>query len=163
MQLKVLIIRLSSLGDIILTAPVIEAIRTRYPEAEIDTVVKQEYFGIAEQLPGLNFIHALKKDAMNETLSAIARENYDLVLDLHGNFRSRKITSATKAKYARVNKRGIRRWLMVKTKRNWMMGQPDVIGRYFEAAARVLDVKDQGEAPPRAPDQQWTERSTHDL
>ncbi|HET6513492.1 MAG TPA: glycosyltransferase family 9 protein, partial [Candidatus Kapabacteria bacterium] len=48
---------------------------------------------------------------------------------------------------SRVHKRTMRRWLIVRTKRNWMAGQPDVIGRYFEAASKLLNIADDGSPP----------------
>ncbi|HET6513169.1 MAG TPA: glycosyltransferase family 9 protein [Candidatus Kapabacteria bacterium] len=143
---RILFIRLSSLGDIVLTAPVIAAARARYPEARIDFCTKAEYVGIVKLLPGLDNIIEVQKEVMNEARNEIASNEYDAIIDLHNNIRSRELTRGLK-KLSRVNKRTMRRWLMVKTKRNWMRGQPDVIGRYFEAASRLLEIKDDGQAP----------------
>jgi ADP-heptose:LPS heptosyltransferase len=93
----------------------------------------------------------MRKDDMAQARSVIGGVKYDAILDLHNNFRSRKLTSGINAQIARVNKRTLRRWLVVKTKRNWMASEPDVIGRYFEAASKLLDVHDTGEAPSLLP------------
>jgi lipopolysaccharide heptosyltransferase II len=83
---------------------------------------------------------------MNEARGEIANAEYDVIIDLHNNLRSRKLTRGLKH-VSRVHKRTMRRWLIVKTKRNWMSGQPDVIGRYFEAASKLIDVSDDASAP----------------
>jgi heptosyltransferase-2 len=83
---------------------------------------------------------------MDEARRKISEAEYDAIIDLHSNFRSRKLTRGLR-NVSRVDKRTLRRWLMVKTKRNWMSDQPDVIGRYFEAAGRLLEIRDDGAAP----------------
>jgi lipopolysaccharide heptosyltransferase II len=143
---KILFIRLSSLGDIVLTAPVVAATRERYPEARIDFCTKSEYVPLVKQIPGVDGIIEVQKEVMNEVRGEIANAEYDCVVDLHNNIRSRKLTRGLRH-VARVHKRSIRRWMIVKTKRNWMSGQPDVIGRYFEAAGKVLEISDDGAAP----------------
>jgi lipopolysaccharide heptosyltransferase II len=143
---KILFIRLSSLGDIVLTAPVVAAARERYPQARIDFCTKAEYAQIVKQIPGIDGIIEVQKEVMNEARGEIAKAEYDAIIDLHNNFRSRKLTSGLRG-VARVHKRSLRRWLIVKTKRNWMKGQPDVIGRYFEAAGTLLEISDDGSAP----------------
>lgn len=143
---KILFIRLSSLGDIVLTAPVIAAARRRYPEARIDLCTKHEYAALARQMPGVDNVIEVHKEVMNEARGEIANTEYDAIIDLHNNLRSRKLTRGSKH-ISRVYKRTMRRWLLVRTKRNWMAGQPDVIGRYFEAASTLLDIVDDGSAP----------------
>jgi lipopolysaccharide heptosyltransferase II len=134
------------LGDIVLTAPVIAAARARYPEARIDFCTKSEYVQLVRQIPGVDEVIEVQKEVMNEARGAIASNEYDSIIDLQNNLRSHKLTRGSKH-VSRVHKRGLRRWLVVKTKRNWMRGQPDAIGRYFEAAGKLLEISDNGSAP----------------
>jgi lipopolysaccharide heptosyltransferase II len=143
---KILFIRLSSLGDIVLTAPVVAAARARYPEARIDFCTKSEYAPLVNQIPGVDGIIEVQKEVMNEARGEIANAEYDAIIDLHNNIRTRKLTRGLRH-ISRVHKRTIRRWLIVKTKRNWMAGRPDVIGRYFEVAGKLLEISDDGTAP----------------
>lgn len=147
MPQKILIIRLSSLGDIVLTSPVVRAIGERYPDAKIHFCTLTEYAELARQIPFTETVIPVNRATVDETAKQLGNGGYDLVIDLHNNFRSKKLTSYLKVPVARVHKRTIRRWMMVRTKRNWMAGEPDVIGRYFEAAAKLLDVNDVGTAP----------------
>jgi lipopolysaccharide heptosyltransferase II len=146
---KILFIRLSSLGDIVLTAPVVAAARSRYPDVRIDFCTKSEYVPIVKQIPGVDGIIEVQKEVMNEARGEIANAEYDSIIDLHNNIRSRKLTRGLHH-ISRVHKRTMRRWMIVKTKRNWMAGQPDVIGRYFEAASKLLEIIDDG-GPPKLP------------
>lgn len=146
MPRKILFIRLSSLGDIVLTAPVIAATRARYPDATIDFCTKSEYVPLVRQMPGINDIIEVQKEVMSEARGEIADGEYDTIIDLHNNIRSHRLTRGLRH-VSSVHKRGLRRWLIVKTKRNWMRGQPDAVGRYFEAAGKLLEIGDDGSSP----------------
>ncbi len=140
-----------------LTAPVVAAARKRYPEARIDFCTKSEYVPLVKQIPGVDGIIEVQKEVLNEARAEIANAEYDCVVDLHNNIRSRKLARGLRS-IAHVHKRGLRRWMIVKTKRNWMSGQPDVIGRYFEAAGKVLEINDDGAAPFLAPSSTASQR-----
>ena len=78
--MKILILRLSSLGDIVLTQPVSAWLREHYPEARIDYMVKEQYL---ELVPLLGC--SLNPLTYQKTLKAhleLKKEQYDLVLDL---------------------------------------------------------------------------------
>lgn len=98
--MKILIIRLSSLGDVILTQSVCAYLREQYPDAEIHYITKPAYIEII-QLMGLNilpigYIKSLK------THLALFRARYDLVLDLHAKLASRLIAWAARGKKSAV-------------------------------------------------------------
>ena len=89
---KVLIIRLSSIGDIILTSPVIRQTRERYPTAQIDFLTRQEFSSLVVANPHLNSVLTLDtsegKSSLNAMRDMIRAEKYDIILDLHANLRS---------------------------------------------------------------------------
>jgi len=146
-MLKILIIRLSSLGDIILTTPLIRELREKYPDARIDFVVKKDYAGIVQQFPWLSNIYTLDSSIGSEEIVQLKKElkknNYDHILDLHNNFRSVKLRKGIGGKIRIINKRTFKRWLLVKTKINLLANEPDIIGRYFETA-QELGITDTG-------------------
>lgn len=98
-MIKILLIRLSSLGDIILTTPAIRALRERYPDAQIDFVVYDRFEAALANHPEIHRLFRLPKKQLKEqlahrqfskffkTLKAFIRElrstNYDYVIDLH--------------------------------------------------------------------------------
>jgi heptosyltransferase-2 len=92
---SVLIIRLSHLGDVILTEPVVRSIRAANPESRIEFLTRAQYCDAVEMFDGIDRIHALEIPGRDQTLmglsSTIKRlcsERYDLVVDLHNNLRS---------------------------------------------------------------------------
>lgn len=148
MQPRILLIRLSSLGDIILTMPLIKALREKYPEAQIDLIVKKEFVKLAEFFPGLSNVIGIDttKDILAKKVEELSVNSYTHILDLHNNFRSAKLRTIKATTVTIVNKRTFKRWLLVKFKMNLLKKEPDVIGRYFETA-KELGVSDAGLAP----------------
>jgi ADP-heptose:LPS heptosyltransferase len=144
---KLLLIRLSSLGDILLTTPLLEALRTKYPDAQIDMVVSSEYAPLAPLLPGKPSVHVFNKSegliGLMHLRKEMQSEGYDAVLDLHNNLRSRVLRRGLGRHTFVIRKRTMKRWLLVRYKMNTLRDEPDVIGRYFEAA-HPLGVRDVG-------------------
>jgi len=92
---RVLIIRLSHLGDVILTEPVVRSIRAAYPDSVIDYLTRAEYRDVVGLFAGVNNIHTLEIPGRDQSLLGLAstikrlcNERYDLVIDLHYNLRS---------------------------------------------------------------------------
>ncbi|MBT5875925.1 MAG: glycosyltransferase family 9 protein [Candidatus Latescibacteria bacterium] len=87
--MKILIVRFSSLGDIVLTSPATRALRLKYPEAHISFAVKAMYASIACLLPGVDSVISLKPDQpFLSFLHEIREESFDIIIDLHANPRS---------------------------------------------------------------------------
>jgi lipopolysaccharide heptosyltransferase II len=126
----------------------VRALREKYPDGVIDLLVRNEYSEIAKSFTGLSSIKAIdvKSDDLGQLNEQLRNAGYDFVVDLHNNFRSRKLRKGVGARLGVINKRTLRRLLLVKWKVNLLRDEPDVIGRYFEAAAG-LGVADTGVAP----------------
>ena len=102
--MKILVVRFSSLGDVVLTTALFPNLRAFWPTAEIAVLVKKEFSAVFERNPDLNKIIAF--DQENEsTLHLVRRlrlESFDLILDLHGNLRSWLLRVAGSTKKAVV-------------------------------------------------------------
>lgn len=84
---KILIIRLSSIGDVVLTSPIVRSIRKCQPEAEVHFLTKAAYSGLLHSNPNIHKVHQFK-GSLKETLANLEVENFDFILDLHQNLRS---------------------------------------------------------------------------
>jgi heptosyltransferase-2 len=93
MNMKFLIIRFSSIGDIVFTTPVIRCLRKRFPDAEIHFLTKLENKLILDSNPYLNKVLCLN-DSLFSTIVELRKENYTAVIDLHKNLRTFLIKSA---------------------------------------------------------------------
>ncbi len=98
---KILVIRLSSLGDIILTSPTVLNLKLRYPQAEICFLTKEHFADMALALPGIERVLTIPSHAkLSETVMRsleLDDERFDLIVDLSANARSRLITALTNA------------------------------------------------------------------
>lgn len=118
---KILIIRLSSLGDIVLTTPVIRALKDKFPQAEIYFLTKSKYASLLKSNPHLSGIMELEGQGLDGFLSTLHRIrdlNFDLVIDLHANLRSFLLRNCSKAEMKiKYDKRRWQRLLMVHFKK----------------------------------------------
>ena len=90
-QPKILIIRLSSIGDIVLTTPVVRAVNEQLPEAEVHFLVRKDYVPVVENNPHIHKVHAYDPDNVEKTLDELRKEDFSVVIDLQKTLRSRKV------------------------------------------------------------------------
>ena len=108
--MKMLVIKPSSLGDVIHALPFLNAVRESFPKAEIDWVISKNLKGLLEDNPLINDLIVLDKDSwksiskLPKTIAGIARlkrelkkKKYDIVIDLQGLLRSGLIARSTPA------------------------------------------------------------------
>lgn len=129
--MKFLIIRFSSIGDIVLTTPVIRCLKQQVKDAEIHYVTKQNFKEIIESNPYVDKLHLLQND-----LEALAKEltieKFDYIIDLHHNLRSLKLKKALgKVPSYSFNKLNIKKWLLTALKIN-LLPPVHIVDRYLE-------------------------------
>lgn len=139
--MRFLIIRLSSIGDIVLTTPVIRCIHQQVPGAEIHYLVKKNFAPIIESNPYVFKVHYWQEN-IADTIRALSAENFDAVIDLHHNLRTLKIKSALPAKSFSFNKLNIEKWLMTSLKWN-RLPQLHITDRYLDTVSS-FGVKNDG-------------------
>ncbi len=131
---NILIIRLSSLGDILLTTPIIRSLKEQNSEIEIDFILREQYADLLRYNKNIESLLIYKEDsASKESLFKDLRKNkYDLVVDLQNNFRSAEIRKEIKANQVIFNKRTVDKFLLVHFKINRFNGQQEIPKRYSE-------------------------------
>ncbi|WP_299755175.1 glycosyltransferase family 9 protein [uncultured Pontibacter sp.] len=139
---KILILRFSSIGDIVLTTPVIRCIKQQVAGVEVHFCTKKAFQSILAHNPYVDKVHVLG-EKLGDLVQELKAENFDYVVDLHNNLRTRIIKARLGKPNRSFNKLNYEKWLMVNFKRNRL---PDVhiVQRYLDAAA-ALGVKDDGE------------------
>lgn len=136
--MKILIVRFSSIGDIVLTTPVVRCIKLQIPDVEIHFITKQNFYAILETNPHISKIHTISK-SISEVLPQLKAEKFDFILDLHNNVRTLSLKWKLGLRSASFPKLNVQKWLLVNLKINHMP-KKHIVDRYFEAAA-VLGVK----------------------
>lgn len=116
---KFLILRFSSIGDIILTTPVVRCLKKQYPDAEVHFVTKKSYKTLVENNPYIDK-YFLLEDSLNDLIKQLKLEQYDYVIDLHNNLRTRIIKLRLGVKSYSFDKINFQKWLLVKFKKNIM-------------------------------------------
>jgi lipopolysaccharide heptosyltransferase II len=145
---SILLVRFSSIGDILLTTPLIRALRARHPGARIDALTKAAFAPLLTDNPHLTSVLAL---APGESLPALAARlrgaKYTHRLDLHGSLRSGLLRLLLPGRWHSYSKHKVARALLVRRRRkHYPPGTPPVPERYFEAATG-LDVRPDGRPP----------------
>jgi ADP-heptose:LPS heptosyltransferase len=138
-MVKFLIIRLSSIGDIVLTTPVIRGLKQQVENAEVHFLTKPQFVGIVEENPYIDKILVLKDD-LKETINEINTEEYDYIIDLHHNLRSSVIKRKTGIVAFSFDKLNFKKWLLVNFKIN-NMPHVHIVDRYRDTCS-VFDVQD---------------------
>lgn len=140
--MKILIIRFSSIGDVVLTTPVIRCCKQQLKGSEIHFVTKKSFKSTLEHNPYVDKLITFEKD-FKEVLPQLKQENYDFVIDLHNNLRSTRLKLALGKKSSTFKKLNIKKWLAVNLKSKTALPDVHIVQRYLEAAA-PLGVKDDG-------------------
>ena len=144
--LRILAVRFSSIGDVILTTPLYRAIRARHPGAHLTVVTKRATAPLLEGNPAIDRVVPLEPGEGISALAARLGDDYTYGLDLHGSLRSRALRWLVAARWRGYRKRAAARWALIHLKRNWYGAVHPVTERYFEAA-RDLDIRPDGRPP----------------
>jgi|SRR5690554_1006163 lipopolysaccharide heptosyltransferase II len=111
--MKILIIRLSSIGDIVLTEPILRHLREQVPNATIDYLTKERFIPLVKYFERINII--IPYTSQNQAIRILKKNRYDIIIDLHSKPRTWLLRLLVPAKNkVAYNKRHLLRWLIVK-------------------------------------------------
>jgi len=127
---KFLIIRFSSIGDIVLTTPVVRCLRHEFPDAEIHYITKTAYKILLVNNPYIDKIYTIDRE-ITEVLPELRREKYDFVIDLHRNLRTYRLKLALHTKSYQFPKVNLKKWLLTTFKINKLPSE-HIVDRYFK-------------------------------
>ena len=137
---KVLIIRFSSIGDIVLTSPIIRCIKNQ-KKSVIHFVTKKKYVELIKHNPYIDKV--ISVESFDYDFNS---HRYDLVLDLQKNLKSfflgQFIKEKFQSKYLTYNKKNIVKWVLVNLKQDFLKNE-HIVTRYF-CALRKLNLKNDG-------------------
>ncbi len=135
--MKILVIRFSSIGDIVLTTPVVRVLKLQKPDAEIHFLTKASFESLLTHNPYADKVHVLRnEEPHNDLIKNLKAERFDLVIDLHHNLRTLKIKSALAVKAFSFNKLNIEKWFMVNLKLNFLP-KVHIVDRYLATLSKL--------------------------
>lgn len=141
MAKKVLIIRLSSIGDIVLASPVFRCVKNQLEGAEVHLATKETFRMVTASNPYIDFFHYYRDD-LKAYIQKLKAENFDFVIDLHNNIRSTRIRKALKKKTYVINKQNIRKFFLTEYSAKFIKVK-HITQRSLDTVA-PLGVKDDG-------------------
>lgn len=138
--MKVLVIRLSSIGDVVLATPVVRCLKSQLEGCEVHLITKKI---CGELLRGNPYIDRLiEYDGGDQQLAMLREQEYDCVVDIHNNHRSRRLRRGIGTRSLVYRKENIGKFMLVLFKKDIMSGR-HVVERYLDAV-KPLGVKDDG-------------------
>lgn len=140
-MIKILVIRLSSIGDIVLTTPVIRCLKTQLPDTEIHYLTKKQYADILIANPYVDKVWEYSSN-MRKLLWTLQLEQFDYIIDLHNNLRTFRIKNQLRVLSFSFNKLNIKKWLLVNFGINRL---PDIhiVDRYMKTL-ELFDIHNDG-------------------
>lgn len=146
--MKILIIRFSSIGDIVLTTPVVRCIKNQVPNAQVHYLTKRSFQSIIESNPFIDQCFYLEGDIM-PVIIELLKEKYDVVIDLHKNLRTRYVRAMLRQAFNSniqsysFSKLNVKKWLLTTFKIN-LLPDRSIVDRYFDAVKKI-GVKNDGQ------------------
>lgn len=115
--MKILVIRFSSIGDILMTTPVLRCLKSQLPDVEVHFLTKKKFHFVLQDNPHIDKFYLLE-DSLGKVTDALRKEKYDYIADLHHNLRSLLVKISLRRKSSAYYKANIEKWLMVNFKIN---------------------------------------------
>lgn len=128
--MKILVVRFSSIGDIVLTTPILRCIKQQLKDVELHFITKQKFVTVIEHNPYVDKLYTVK-DSLSEIIPKLKAEDYDYIIDLHHNLRTLKLKSALGKKSFSFDKLNFKKFLIVNFKINKLPNK-HIVDRYFE-------------------------------
>ena len=136
---KVLILRFSSIGDIVLTSPIVRCVKQQL-NCDVHFATKKIYTSFLTTNPNIDKVFSFDK-SVTEITRKLRNENYDFVVDLHKNIRSKRLVRSLGIPSVSFDKLNIKKWLLVNFKIN-RLPKIHIVDRYFEAVKPIGVIND---------------------
>ena len=136
--MKILIIRFSSFGDILLSFPLLNEIKRTYPDSEIHFLTNQKYSELLQINNNIDLIVSYNGEKIGRLHKTIKSRRYDLIIDLQKNTRSIFSTFFTGVKKLRIKKQNFKKYFLVKFKINLFSRIIPVYLKYFNCCFKYL-------------------------
>ena len=130
---KILVIRFSSIGDIVLTTPIVRALKQQLKNVEIHYLTKKTNYSLLQNNKYIDKIHLLE-DA--DLLKKLRKNKFDYIVDLHNNLRTLRIKAMLGVKSKAFPKLNLKKFLLVNFKIN-KLPNIHIVDRYFEATSKL--------------------------
>jgi ADP-heptose:LPS heptosyltransferase len=139
--MKILVIRLSAIGDIVLTTPILRCLKKQLPDAELHFLVQPSYKEVIAHNPYIDAIHELEHNWLT-TINELKNQEFDYIIDLQNNKETQRLAAELKVPVHAVKQHTLEKTLFIRLKWN-VMPKNHVVDQGFKAIA-PLGVKNDG-------------------
>lgn len=139
---KFLIVRFSSIGDIVLTTPVIRCLKKQVGNTEVHFVTKTSFLPVVEHNPYIDKIHLLAH-SWELMVEELKQENYDYIIDLHHNVKTLRLKKELKVKAFSFYKLNLQKYFYTAFKIN-ILPKVHIVDRYLKTV-ESFGVKNDGD------------------
>jgi len=133
--MKLLVLRFSSIGDIVLTTPVLRCVKQQVPGVELHVATRDVFMDLVAPSPHVDKVHVLGND-LGDLIRRLKAERFDHIVDLHHNLRTWKVKRALGVPATSFPKLNIEKWLLVNFSRD-RMPRVHIVDRYMETVKHL--------------------------
>ena len=132
--LKILVVRFSSIGDIVLTTPVVRMLKKQL-NAQVHYLTKSSYVSLLKNNPYIDSVYQIE-NSISEVIADLKKEKYDYIIDLHSNLRTQILKFRLGVHAKSFNKLNIEKFMLTYFKLD-NMPKIHVVDRYLETVKHL--------------------------
>ncbi len=132
---KYLVIRFSSIGDIVLTTPVVRILKQQVKNAEVHFLTKTSFVSLLNSNPYIDKVHGTD-GSLSDVVESLKSENFDAIIDLHNNLRSLKVKTLLGKSSTSFSKLNFKKWMLVNLKVNRLPAM-HIVDRYLKSISHL--------------------------
>jgi len=132
--LKILVVRFSSIGDIVLTTPVVRMLKKQL-NAEVSYLTKSTYITLLKNNPYIDSVYQIE-DSINEVVADLKKEKYDYVIDLHNNLRTQILKLRLGVPSRSFNKLNMEKFMLTTFKTD-SLPEVHIVDRYLDTVTHL--------------------------
>jgi ADP-heptose:LPS heptosyltransferase len=132
--LKILVVRFSSIGDIVLTTPVVRMLKKQL-NAKVHYLTKSSYVSLLKNNPYIDSVYQIQ-NSISEVIADLKKEKYDYVIDLHSNLRTQILKFRLGMPAKSFNKLNMEKFMLTNFKLD-NMPKIHIVDRYLETVKHL--------------------------
>ena len=132
--LKILVVRFSSIGDIVLTTPVVRMLKKQL-NAQVHFLTKSAYVSLLKNNPYIDSVYQIE-NSITEVIADLKKEKYDYVIDLHSNLRTQILKFRLGVAAKSFNKLNMEKFMLTNFKLD-NMPKIHIVDRYLETVKHL--------------------------
>lgn len=132
--LKILVVRFSSIGDIVLTTPVVRMLKKQL-NTKVHFLTKSTYVSLLKNNPYIDSVYQIE-DSINDVVADLKKEKYDYIIDLHNNLRTQILKFRLGVPSRSFNKLNMEKFMLTTFKMD-SLPEVHIVDRYLDTVTHL--------------------------